>query len=74
MGDQKYGDRQVNEQFQKRFHLQYQLLHAGRLVFPVCSDKAGAALSGREISAPVPETFQRILRELGFPDDSIVRH
>lgn len=74
VGDQKYGDRQVNEQFQKRFHLQYQLLHAGRLVFPVCSDKAGAALSGREISAPVPETFQRILRELGFPDDSIVRH
>lgn len=72
-GDCKYGDRQVNEQFQRRLGLQYQLLHAGRLVFPVCSDKAGAALSGREISAPVPEEFRRILRELGFPDDRILR-
>lgn len=71
VGDQKYGDRQINNLFQKRFHLQYQLLHAGRLVFPACPEGVGVALGGKKISVPVPGEFRTILRELGFPADSV---
>lgn len=64
VGDYKYGDRQVNDLFRERFQLSYQLLHAGRLIFPFCDSGVGGALSRREVSAPVPREFGRILRAL----------
>lgn len=47
--DAKYGDPLLNSQFRTEAGIRYQLLHAQRIVFP----------DGREITAPLPEDFQR---------------
>lgn len=65
-GDAKYGERSLYHTFQQAFGVRYQLLHAWQL-------RLGAAAylperyHGMCLQAPVPETFQRVLRELGMP-------
>lgn len=54
IGDYKYGNRLINDSLKKQFGLEYQLLHAYRLVFP----------KGRELTAPLPKQFIRLLKEL----------
>lgn len=80
LGDGKYGDREVNQAFSKRFGyaLRHQLLHAQEMLIP--APGAGAeerlklsetaaeewhALAGRTISAPLPGSFKTCLRYLG---------
>lgn len=54
IGDYKYGSREVNNRLKQEFGLEWQLLHAHRIVFP----------DGREIAAPCPEQFERIVEGL----------
>lgn len=64
-GDGKYGDVPTNRYFKKRYQLGNQLLHAERIVFPKLSGPL-FLLSGKEITAPLPEAFRKIKdREFG---------
>lgn len=62
IGDFKYGSRKINERFQKQYGLTSQLLHSVRLVLPECSGTL-APLSGRTITAPLPELFIKICED-----------
>ncbi|MCH5344243.1 MAG: RluA family pseudouridine synthase [Acetatifactor sp.] len=62
IGDHKYGDRKVNERFQREFGLKYQLLHAYRVEFP----KTFEIQLPNQIVDPYPEQFGNILNKLGF--------
>lgn len=53
-GDGKYGDKIVNQRFAKTYHIHSQLLHAWRMTLA----------DGRELKAPFPREFQKILDEL----------
>ena len=64
IGDYKYGNRTVNEQFKKKYHLSSQLLHAWRLCIPSCEGELNA-LSGKEIQAPLPKLFLKICKDRG---------
>lgn len=66
IGDYKYGDRKTNDLLKEKFQLNYQLLHAYRVVFPECRQGIGAALSKKEFCAPYPQEFRKIIAELGF--------
>ena len=57
-GDRKYGRYAVNEQILRDYGMKYQMLHAYEAVFPELSG-ALASLSGRTVTAPVPEAFAR---------------
>ncbi len=62
MGDHKYGDRVLNEAAKSKYKLSYQLLHAYRLTFPML-EGALSGLSEITISAPLPDHFQKILKD-----------
>ena len=66
IGDHKYGDPAVNAACKKYFGLQAQLLHAHRVVFPKGGqgDMEQRIVLPEECSAPLPEQFLYILREL----------
>ena len=59
IGDAKYGDRRVNGRMRQRFGLNAQLLHAYCLRFDVVGGLLGY-LDGREITAELPDDFERI--------------
>lgn len=63
LGDYKYGRRDVNDAFKADYHLDSQLLHAFRLEFPNLEGTL-SGLSGRQITAPLPPIFTRILKDL----------
>ncbi len=67
-GDEKYGSHDRNRELRKRFGLRSQLLHAYEFSFPGQTGTRFAHLSGRTFTAPLPEYFDRILKELGFAD------
>ena len=55
-GDTKYGNPAVNRKLRERYHLNHQLLHAGRLVLPDIP----------EITDPLPAKFQKVADGLGL--------
>ncbi len=55
-GDTKYGNPSVNRKLRERYHLNHQLLHAGRLVLPDIP----------EITDPLPAEFQKVADGLGL--------
>lgn len=55
-GDTKYGNPAVNRELRERYHLNHQLLHAGRLVLPDIP----------EITDPLPAEFQKVADGLGL--------
>ena len=55
-GDTKYGNPAVNRMLRERYHLNHQLLHAGRLVVPDIP----------EITDPLPAEFQKVADGLGL--------
>ena len=62
-GDAKYGDSRWNRVLKKRFGLTRQFLHAWQIVFP----ETGGILrevSGKTITAPLPEDLEDILKQL----------
>ena len=64
IGDPKYGDYRVNEFYRKKYHLKGQLLHAKRLVFPICEEPL-KNLSKKEFVADIPPLFQQIGKDIG---------
>lgn len=64
IGDYKYGNRNVNQLYQKEYGLKSQLLHAYRLEFPR-TEGTLSYLSGKEFTAELPELFTRICKDKG---------
>lgn len=64
IGDYKYGDRRINDEYKRSYGLTSQMLHSCRLCFPVCENEL-ASLSEKEIEARPPELFLRICRDRG---------
>lgn len=62
IGDFKYGDRRFNQKYKERFGIQFQLLHAYRIVFPAM-EAPFDNLSNKELIAPLPSIFDRISSE-----------
>ncbi len=58
LGDPKYGDRELNQELKKQYHIKRQLLHAYRIVFPQL-DAPFSHLSGRSFTAELPEDMSR---------------
>lgn len=63
IGDTKYGIAEINQQFQKKYKLENQLLHAYRLEFPVL-EGCLEPLSEMVFLAPIPKEFKVILKGL----------
>lgn len=72
-GDNKYGDRRLNERLSKNYKLSAQFLHAWRMEFPVC-EGALAGLSELTLKAQIPALLNRICKgenikwEHGIPE------
>ena len=62
IGDYKYGDRKINDRYRSEYGLTSQLLHSVRLCIPECTGTL-SGLSGKVITAPLPELFQRICED-----------
>ncbi len=62
IGDYKYGDRKLNEQYADSYGIGSQLLHAYELRFPVMSDPL-KDLSEKTLTAAVPENFYTVIKE-----------
>ena len=63
IGDYKYGNRKLNDSYQKKYGLKSQLLHAYRLEFPTL-EGACDQLSEKVFTADVPPLFAKICKEL----------
>lgn len=55
LGDYKYGNRKLNDRLKKETGIADQMLHASELILP----------DGRKFEAPVPESFQKVLKLAG---------
>lgn len=62
IGDYKYGNRKMNQIFQEKYGLKSQFLHAYRIEMPVMEGELNS-LSEKQIIAPLPKQFARILKE-----------
>lgn len=60
IGDSKYGDSSINEQFRKKAGTKRQLLHAYEMVFPVCEGYF-SYLSQKSFQAPFPNDFLKAM-------------
>ncbi|MFI3200856.1 MAG: RluA family pseudouridine synthase [Eubacteriales bacterium] len=61
IGDYKYGQKEVNSYYESTYGIKYQLLHAYRLVFP--KDRELGELAGRTIEIPIPEVFEKCIKD-----------
>ena len=68
LGDYKYGDKAINDNFKEKYGLESQLLHSYSLVFPETIG-ALAPMSGKEFKAEPPILFQKIQRGEGLKID-----
>ncbi len=59
VGDHKYGEKETNDKYRKKYGVKSQLLHAHRLEFPVMEGEF-KDLSERTLVAEAPEVFGRI--------------
>lgn len=59
LGDYKYGDRTWNETYRQKSGVQYQLLHAYKVVFPGLDDPF-SDISGRTFLAVPPDIFVKV--------------
>lgn len=67
IGDGKYGDVPTNKQMKKNYQLKHHLLHSYQLVLPKLPEEF-TDISNRTITAPLPDYFSRIQRELGLKE------
>lgn len=65
IGDYKYGDKAVNDRYKKTYGITAQMLHSYELSLPA-TDGALSSLSGRCFRAPVPEIFERLIKETAW--------
>lgn len=61
IGDGKYGDCVVNQRMREKFGVKSQLLHSWKMVFPDTLPEMFAYLQGKEIEAPVPSVFEKVM-------------
>jgi len=64
LGDDKYGDFNLNHQLRKTLKLRNLLLHASRLIIPAAAD-----IPPLDLSAPLPAYFQDMLTNAGIYDN-----
>jgi len=69
VGDMKYGDAKVNEEVRSRYGIRSQLLHSYKTVLPAMREPL-SYLSGKEVTAPLPQTFCRMMAGEGLLADS----
>ncbi|MDO5539100.1 MAG: RluA family pseudouridine synthase [Eubacteriales bacterium] len=62
LGDVKYGKANASGCLEKKYDLKYQLLHSYKMIFPEITGKL-SYLSGQTFEAPLPKTFDRIVKE-----------
>lgn len=60
IGDYKYGDKNLNDRYKSKYHINSQLLYACRMEFPKLNTPF-EELSGKVIETPVPKDFQKLL-------------
>lgn len=63
LGDPKYGREVRNRELRKKEQIQRQMLHAYRVTFPKTTGPF-SYLSGKTVTDPLPEDFQRLVRDL----------
>lgn len=62
IGDHKYGNPKINQDYKRKYGLSCQLLHAGRLEFP-SMDGPFSHLSGRVFTAEPPALMKEIIKD-----------
>lgn len=62
IGDYKYGNRKINDDYKQKYGLESQLLHAYRLEMPKLSQPL-ENISQKQFVAPLPPLFAKILEE-----------
>ena len=62
IGDPKYGSRSVNQLYQKKYHLTFQLLHSYHYAVPEFH---------YDFTAPLPDYFKNILTDLSYTEEEI---
>ena len=61
IGDYKYGNRKVNDEYKAKYGLESQLLHAYRMELPVLTGEL-ANISEKHFVAPLPALFSKIIQ------------
>ena len=61
IGDYKYGNKKINEEFKRKYGLKGQFLCAYKIIFNNMEDGL-SYLNGKTITAPLPEKFEEILK------------
>lgn len=59
LGDYKYGDKKWNDSYKKAYGVEYQLLHAYKIVFPKLQSPF-EDISGKTFHAPIPAIFDNV--------------
>ncbi len=72
IGDTKYGNTKVNRMLKEAFGVSNQLLHAAYLEFPKQMETC-KGLAGAVFTAPVPELFETVARELSVWDTEYMK-
>ena len=62
IGDSKYGDKEINTEYRKKFGTKRQLLHAYKIIFLQMAGEL-VYLNGQHVDAPLPEDFSVILNQ-----------
>lgn len=66
IGDSKYGNRRINDSFNKKYGLNYQLLHSYQIHFPNLEDEF-KTVSNQNFTCKLPNLFKKIVDDL-FPN------
>ena len=61
IGDAKYGSREVNEAYRKKYRVTSQLLHAWRIEMPSFEGEL-SCLSGLKLTAELPALFKKVIK------------
>ena len=65
IGDYKYGDRNINDEYKEKYGLTSQLLHAFRLELPELEEPF-SYVSNKQFVAPIPTLFETILQSENY--------
>jgi len=66
VGDDKYGDFQLNKRLRKERAVKRLLLHAWSLTFPILAKSGTSRTETRTLRSDIPDCFQPFLQEFGF--------
>lgn len=66
LGDNKYGDRKLNDFLKRKYGINDQMLHSYKLVMPNELPECIGNLEGMSFEAPLPDDFKRLFNEYEF--------